>query len=146
MTDLPPTNKLIVSAKDGRGVFTPFPKWDRHTGESFWVNKKEYKVGVDNRVQIPKTDMKKLAEEAGFIREDGRFAIAMQMSAFEYKTKRAFGGVVVRNEKLQDILENGENGQLISNEYMKTKESDGDKRLLVMDYKEPYRLYTRREM
>lgn len=142
-------NKLIVSTKDGRGVFSPFARWDHHPGESFFIDNHEFKIGSDNRVQIPKTFMKALAEKAGIVRSDGRYAIAMQMSAFGrkipaekgYKNIRSFGGVVIRNDKLKPYLENGKNGQLLSDELMKTSKEE-DKRLIVMDYTDPYKLYS----
>lgn len=144
------TNKLIVSTKDGRGVFSPFAPWDKHYGESFWVDNRKFRIGNDNRVQIPKTFMKAIAEKAGVVRADGRYAVAMQMSAFGerietdkgYKTIRSYGGVVVPpNDKLKPYLENGKNEQLIPGELMKVSGDGEDKRLLVMDYTEPYPLY-----
>lgn len=144
------SNKLIVSTKDGRGVFSPFARWDRHPGESFFIDKHEFRIGSDNRVQIPKSFMKELAEKAGVVRPDGRYAIAMQMSAFGRKIPtdqgikniRSFGGVVIRNDKLKPYLENGENGQLLSDVLMKTSEEADDIRLIVMDYTDPYKIYS----
>lgn len=144
------SNKLVVSTKDGRGIFSPFAPWDMHYGASFWIDNREFKVGLDNRVEIPKTFFKEIAEKRGIIRPDGRYAVAMQTTAFAqrvetekgYKNIRSFGGVVFPpNDELMPYLENGKNGQLIPGEFMKTGEGDEDKRLLVRDYTEPYRLY-----
>lgn len=74
------TRFLVVARADGRGGFRPFGTYSaRQAGASVKIGARSFKVGVDGRVNIPKSIM----DEYGIIGADGRRRVSIQFSRAE---------------------------------------------------------------
>lgn len=136
MTRMYKNIRVVVAQDDGSGLFSPFPTWDDHRGEPYWLAGRELKVGDDNEIHIPTKIMRELAVKGGYLRTDKRFAIAVATKRFAKESKRQFGGEIVFSEEAKTYLEKGKNNSFIPNSAVE----DYDTRLKVYDFIEGYTL------
>lgn len=50
---------VVTARKDGRGLVRPFVDGEKHTGETFYIGGRGFKVTADGRVYIPKSVMER---------------------------------------------------------------------------------------
>lgn len=129
--------RVVIGQYNGSAIFSPFPIWDDHRGESYWLHDYELKVLEDNSIHIPAKILREFAVKAGHLRSDGNFAIAVKTKRFGDKNhKLRFGGEIVRSKDAKIYLEKGKNNSFIP----KSEVENYDKRLKVYDFKEGYTL------
>lgn len=129
--------RVVVGQYNGSGVFAPFPYWDDHSGESYWLAGHELKVLETNEIHIPAKILRELAVKRGYLRDDGKFVIAVRTKRFGDKDhKLQFGGEVVYSKDAEVYLKKGKNNSFIPESVF----DNDEKRLLVQDYTEGYSL------
>lgn len=129
--------RVVVGQYNGSGIFSPFPYWDDHRGESYYLAGYELKVLDTNEIHIPAKILRELAMKRGHLRSDGKFAIAVRSKRFADKNhKRQFGGEVIHSKDAEVYLEKGKNNSFIPESVF----DKGPKRLRVQDYVEGYSL------
>lgn len=129
--------RVVVGQYNGSAIFAPFPYWDDHRGESYWLAGHELKVLETNEIHIPAKILRELAVKRGYLRDDGQFVIAVRTKRFgDKKHKLAFGGEVVYSKDAEVYLEKGKNNSFIPESVF----DKGEKRLRVQDYTEGYSL------
>lgn len=131
-------NIVVVSGKDGKGSFSPFLRYDRHEGEDFWLAGTKLRVDQSNRVRIPAKLMKEIvAKGIGVLREDGRYAIALQVRYRTDNHQLVIAGEPRFSDKIKPYLDL-KNGSPIPEQAMRDDGDESWKRLRPFDYKETY--------
>lgn len=129
--------RVVVGEFNGSAIFSPFPYWDDHRGESYWLAGNELKVLEDNSIHIPAKLMREFGVKKGYLRKDGKFAIAVKSKRFaDTNHKRQFGGDVIYSKDAELYLEKGKNNSFIPESMF-----DGERtRLKMVDHTEGYEL------
>lgn len=129
--------RVVVGEFNGSAIFSPFPYWDDHRGETYTLAGHELKVLEDNSIHIPKKILRDLAVKRGYLRKDGKFAIAVKSKRFGDKYRKLrFGGEVIYSKDAELYLEKGKNNSFIPKSVF-----DGEHtRLKMVDHAEGYEL------
>lgn len=104
------THTVVVSDKAGIGKFSlsKFMKEvDDLSGHSFYIGNEILEIGKDNIVTFPL----KLMEKIGYLRSDGRYAVAFQISYRHVNGKKVAGGGIIKTPQLGKYLELVKDGQ-----------------------------------
>lgn len=106
------TVTVVVSRKNGVGYVNPFLKGKGdYEGEPHYIGSERLITGKNNKVTIPRRIM-----SVGYVRKDGRFALALTQGWTTYHGERiSVSHAYVKG--LEQYLETAENGEVIVDPY-----------------------------
>lgn len=104
------THTTVVTDKAGIGKFSlsKFMKEvDDLSGHSFYIGNEKLEIGKDNVVTFPL----KLMQKIGYLRTDGRYAVAFQISYRHVNKVKVAGGRIIKTPQIEKYLELAKDGQ-----------------------------------
>ena len=118
---------VVTARKDGRGLVRPFVDGEKHTGETFYIGGRGFKVTADGRVYIPKSVMERFGTlvngkrsivlETGGTYENARKGVQYVRTA---KTGRKFiqGADILQSPAIDEFLQTAKTGDRVPDSVM----------------------------
>lgn len=124
---------IAVAGRDGRAKFKPYKAGTGdYKGTPFLIGDVKIKTEPGNIVTIPK----RVFEKYGYLRTDGRYALALDAGWTTVNKERSAAAEIVQDEKVYEYLEMAENGDIVMDEDLYPQ--DDDKYLKPKDVKHAY--------
>ena len=113
---------VVTARKDGRGLVRPFVDGESHTGETFYIGGRGFKVTADGRVYIPKSIMERFGTlvngkrsivlETGGTYEKAKEGVKYVRTA-KTGTKLLQGADILQSPAIDDFLQNAKTGDRV---------------------------------
>lgn len=115
------TNIIAVAGKDGRAKIKPYKSGiGDYTGIPFVIGDFKIKTEPGNLVTIPK----RVFEKYGYLRSDGRRALALDAGWTTVNNERSAAAIIVKDDNLNKFLEMAKNGDIVTDDDIYPKEDD----------------------
>ena len=119
------TNYIILSKKDGRGIVqlnrALLGDADRfHIADAFGLDETGISINSRGQVTIPR----RIMEQYGTLRPDGRRALALDFGGRYDAGERTIGANIIQNKKLRKFLETANTGDRIPKKLLEKVRGD----------------------